>query len=66
MRAMGGRHARSAVSVVTVPMARAVAVAMVPAVVVGVAEILAMAVNGGEVLAEGLEGMCVGHVGLRS
>jgi hypothetical protein len=36
------------------------------AVVVGVAEALAVAVKGGEVLAEGLEGMCVGHVGLRS
>jgi hypothetical protein len=66
MRAMRGRQASSAVSVVTVPTAGAVAVAVVFAVVVEVAGVLATVVKVGEVLAEELAGMCVGHVGLRS
>jgi hypothetical protein len=66
MRAMRGRNASSAVSVMTVPMAGALAVAMVLAVVVGVAWVLAMVVKDDEVLAEGFAVMCVGHVGLRS
>jgi hypothetical protein len=66
MRALRGRQVNSAVSVVTVPVAGAVAVAMVFAVVVGVVVVLAMAVKFGEVLTEGSAVMCVGHVELHS
>jgi hypothetical protein len=54
------------VSVVAVPAAGTVAVAVGLGVVMTVAVVLGMAVEVGEVLAEGPAVMCVGHAGLRS
>jgi hypothetical protein len=64
MHAMRGGRLSSTVSVVTVPVAGTVGVAMEFAVFVAGA--LGMAVEVGEVLAEGLAVMCAGHAGLRS